>query len=104
MEQAPSSAAAGSGGGPAGNGPVAADGGARSFLLAGVLPVVCALAVACPGALRRWQRRRRRREAASGDAPACAAWEEVLATAVDLGLLGRRPGELPGEGPRALTQ
>ena len=107
-EQAPSSAAAESGGGPAGNGPVAADGGARSFLLAGVLPVVCALAVACPGALRRWQRRRRRREAAAGAAPAGAAWEEVLATAVDLGLLGRRPagprpGGPPGAGPRALT-
>lgn len=41
-------------------------------------------------------------------APAGAAWEEVLATAVDLGLLGRRPagprpGGPPGAGPRALT-
>ncbi len=55
------------------------------------------LAAACPGGLRWHQRRRRRREVAVGDAPACAAWEEVLATAVDLGLLGRR-----SDGPRMI--
>lgn len=88
------------GAGPAGAG--SAEGGGAPPLLPAVV-LAGALAAAGPGALRWWQRRRRRREAASGDAPACAAWEEVLATAVDLGLLGRRPGEPPGQGPRALT-
>ena len=106
---APSATAEPEGAGPAGAGSdSAAGGGARPCLLVLVLPVAGVLVAACPGALRWWQRRRRRREAAAGDAPACAAWEEVMATAVDLGLLGRRPGgprpgEPPGGGPRART-
>lgn len=54
-----------------------------------------ALVLALPGALRWRQRRRRRRLVAVGGTPAGAAWEEVMATAVDLGLLGRPGGSPP---------
>ena len=90
-----SSGASGAPGAPDGR-PGPAEGfGLRPVPLLLALIAVCALALALPGAVRWRQRRRRRRLAAVGGAPACAAWEEVLATAVDLGLLAPSGGAPP---------
>ena len=99
-----SSGASGAPGAPDGR-PGPAEGfGLRPVPLLLALIAVCALALALPGAVRWRQRRRRRRLAAVGGAPACAAWEEVLATAVDLGLLARSGGALPiGEAEEGVT-
>ena len=89
-----SSGASGAPGAPGGRPGPAEASGLRPVPLLLALIAAGALALALPGALRWRQRRRRRRLVAVGGAPACAAWEEVLATAVDLGLLGR-PGGAP---------
>ena len=99
-----SSGASGAPGAPDGRPGPAEGSGLRPVPLLLALIAVGVLALALPGALRWRQRRRRRRLAAVGGAPACAAWEEVLATAVDLGLLARSGGALPiGEAEEGVT-
>ena len=89
-----SSGAPGAPGVPNGQAGSAEESGLRPVPLLLALIAAGALVLALPGALRWRHRRRRRRLVAVGGAPAGAAWDEVMATAVDLGLLGR-PGGAP---------
>ena len=88
------SGAPGAPGVPNGQAGSAEESGLRPVPLLLALIAAGALVLALPGALRWRHRRRRRRLVAVGGAPAGAAWDEVMATAVDLGLLGR-PGGAP---------
>lgn len=90
-----SSGAPGAPGVPNGQAGSAEESGLRPVPLLLALIAAGALVLALPGALRWRHRRRRRRLVAVGGAPAGAAWEEVMATAVDLGLLGRPGGSPP---------